>query len=101
MSLMIPDEVKVGDSVEQILRQQHGDLQVLIERQSELNRRLGLMESRLERVILVEEDVAELKEAETASSATWTWLWQTPVSVLLTLVATWAAFKLGVPIVGP
>lgn len=96
--------VEAEESIQKLLREQHGDLRVVIERQSEINRRLGLIESKMDRLVAIEKDLEALKEdAESEDSTKTTW-WSltigTAVTVFVTLVASWAAARLGVPIVG-
>ena len=97
--------VKIEESAHSLLMTMHRDLGVVVERQSEANRRLGIIESRAEKVILLEKDIADLKaEVEKDDTTVDKWkelLIYTPITVVITLAATWAAAKLGLPLVGP
>lgn len=96
--------IKVDDDIAKLLREFYADLKVLNERQSEINRRIGLMEGRVNDVVLLKASVDDLKGEWNSSEDTkadWkTYLVQTVLSVILTLVVTWGVAKLGLPIVG-
>lgn len=95
--------VEAEESIQNLLREQHGDIRVVIERQSEINRRLGLIEGKMERLVAIEKDVEGIKqdlESDDSNKDTWWGLTVgTAVTVLITLAVTWAAAKLGLPIV--
>lgn len=103
---MVATEVsaEVEESIQKLLREQHGDIRVVIERQSEINRRIGLIEGKMDRLVAIEKDIETIKqdmESEDSTKDTWWGLTVgTSITVFVTLAATWAASRLGLPILG-
>lgn len=96
-----PTSVETRESTEDLLRELYADARVLTNRQSEINRRLGLLEAKVDRILSLEGTVADL-EASNEKRSTWRdWAIQTPLGAVLTMVAIWAATKMGIPLVGP
>lgn len=91
----------VDDAIEKIIRQQHGDILVLIDRQAEINRRVGSIEAKQDRVLALEVKVEDLEGQDEKTSSWRTFVLQNFLTPIITMVAIWAAAKLGVPLIGP
>lgn len=101
-------DAKVDYSLQALLRKQHGDIQVIIERQSEINRRIGVIETEVKAQVIRMvklEDTTELLQSDMESDDSrrdgwWERVIGTAITVFVTLGATWLASKVGIPILG-
>jgi hypothetical protein len=109
--MMAEQRVETKVSVEDRLFTIYGELLVLNERSTEVNRRVGTIEKHLEarvaeasRLAILENTVKEHDETLAATddkkSNWWTWTFQFLIQTIGTVLILAALLKLGVPIIG-